>query len=97
VFSGEIRESSAPNATPIRLVDDPDAPGYRLIDHDTTYPHRQTELVEVVNGMLPEDVEINSYDILAVRRVHKIDGDARAIATPRNLAPRNTATTLQSG
>ena len=50
---------------PIRLVDDPNAPGYRLIDHDTTYPHRQTELVEVVNGMLPEGIDINTYDVLA--------------------------------
>lgn len=83
VFSGEIRESTSPNATPIRLVNDPEAPGYRLIDHDTTYPYRQTELVNVVNGMLPDGVDINSHDILAVRRVHNIDGDARYCHTPK--------------
>lgn len=83
VFSGEIRESNSATATPIRLVDDPAAPGYRLIDHDTTYPHRRTELVDVVNGMLPEGVEINSYDILAVRAIHNIDGDARYCHTPK--------------
>ena len=65
MFSGEVKESSSPEAMPIRLVDDPNAPGYRLIDHDTTYPHRQTELVEVVNGMLPEGIDINTYDVLA--------------------------------
>ncbi len=88
VFSGEVKESKSPGATPIRLVDDPDAPGYRLIDHDTTYPHRQTELVDVVNGMLPEGVEINTYDILAVRRTNGIDGDARYCHTPKFGSPQ---------
>jgi hypothetical protein len=88
VFSGEVRESGSPEATPIRLVDDPSAPGYRLIDHDTTYPHRQTELVEVVNGMLPEGIDVNTYDILAVRRVHGIDGDPRYCHSPKFGSPQ---------
>lgn len=83
VFSGEVKESKSPGATPIRLVDDPQAPGYRLIDHDTTYPHRQTELIKVVNGMLPKGIQINTYDILAVRRTHGIGGDARYCHTPK--------------
>ena len=83
VFSGEVKESNSPAATPIRLVDDPNAPGYRLIDHDTTYPHRQTELVAVVNGMLPKGTDVNTYDILAVRRVYGIDGDPRYCHTPK--------------
>lgn len=83
VFSGEVRESATPNAVPIRLVDDPEAPGYRLIDHDTTYPHRQKELIGVVNGMLPEGINVTTYDILAVRRVHGIDEDPRHCHTPK--------------
>ncbi len=88
VLSGEIRESAAADATPIRLVDDPDAPGYRLIDHDTTYPHRQKELIGVVNGMLPEGVNVTTYDILAVRRVHGIDRDPRYCHTPKFGSPQ---------
>lgn len=88
VFSGEVKESRSPDATPIRLVDDPDAPGYRLIDHDTTDPHWQTELIDVVNGMLPKDVEINTYDMLAVRRTHGIDGDARYSHVPKVGSPQ---------
>jgi hypothetical protein len=88
VFTGEVKESKSPDATAIRLVDDPDAPGYRLIDHDTTYPYRQTELVDVVNGMLPEGVEINTYDVLAVRRIHSIDDDARYCHTPKFGSPQ---------
>lgn len=88
VFSGEVKESKSPEAIPIRLVDDPTAPGYRLIDHDTTYPHRQTELVDVVNGMMPEGVDVNTYDILAVRRIHNIDGDPRYCHTPKFGSPQ---------
>lgn len=88
VFAGEVKESNSPAATPIRLVDDPNAPGYRLIDHDTTYPHRQIELLDVVNGMLPDGVDINSHDVLAVRRVHNIDGDARYCHRPKFGSPQ---------
>lgn len=83
VFSGEIRESSAPSAMPIRLVDDPDAPGYRLIDQDITYPYRQTELIGVVNAMLPDNVNINTYDVLALRRTHGVDENPRFSHTPK--------------
>jgi hypothetical protein len=83
VFSGEVRESSSPGAMPIRLVDDPSAPGYRLIDHDMTYPYRQTELIGVVNGMLPEGVNINTYDVLVLRRLHGVDDNARFAHAPK--------------
>lgn len=88
VFSGEVVESSEKSATPIRLVDDPDAPGYRLIDQDKTYPYRQTELVKVVNAMLPQGVDINSRDLLSVRRAHGIDGDLRYFHKPKFGSPQ---------
>ncbi len=88
VFSGEVRESATADAMPIRLVDDPEAPGYRLIDHDTTYPHRQKELIAVINGMLPDGVNVTTYDILAVRRVHEIDKDPRYCHTPKFGSPQ---------
>ena len=83
VFDGEVVESDSPNATPIRLVDDPQAPGYRLIDQDTTYPYRQTELIAVVNGMLPDGIHINSYDLLCFRRAHGIDLNPQYSHTPK--------------
>jgi hypothetical protein len=88
VFSGEVKESDSPEATPIRLVDDPNAPGYRLIDHDTTYPHRLTELIGVVNAMLPDGIDVNTHDILAVRRVHGIHDDPRYCHTPKFGSPQ---------
>lgn len=88
VFKGEVRESRSQEAVPIRFVDDPEAPGYRLIDHDTTFPYRQKELIDVVNGMLPDDVEINSYDILTIRRVHGIDEHRRFFHQPKYAGPQ---------
>lgn len=88
ISSGEVQESKSPSATPIRLVDNPNVPGYRLIDYDTTYPHRQTELIDVVNGMLPKGIKINTYDILAVRRTHKIDSATRYSHTPKFGSPQ---------
>lgn len=88
VFAGDVKESRSPDAAPIRLVDDPDAPSYRLIDHDTTYPYRQTELIEVVNGMLPNSAEVNTYDILAIRRIHHIDENARYFHQPKFGSPQ---------
>lgn len=88
VFRGEVRESKDPSAAPIRLVDDPASPGYRLIDHDTTYPYRQKELIGVVNAMLPSGVEINSHDILAIRRVYDIDSDYRYCHEPKFASPQ---------
>lgn len=88
IFNGEVKESNAIDATPIRLVDDPSAPGYRLIDHDTTYPHRLKELIDVVNAMLPEGASVNSHDVLALRRINSIDDDHRYCHKPRFGSPQ---------
>ena len=88
VFKGEVRESRQPGAAPIRLVNNPEAPGYRLIDQDTTYPYRQKELIEVVNGMLPEGTEINSYDVLCLRRIFGVDENPRFFHYPKFASPQ---------
>jgi hypothetical protein len=88
ILSGDVRESGSPDATPVRFVDDPNAPGYRLISHDTTYPYRQKELIQVVNQMLPDGVAINSHDVLAVRRTHNIDANLKYQYSPRYGSPQ---------
>jgi len=42
---------------------------------DSTHPHRQKEVEQLVNQRLNGRKTINSYDILCVRRVFKIDGN----------------------
>jgi hypothetical protein len=88
VLKGEVRESASPDASPIRLVDDPDAPGYRLVTPDKDYPYRQTELIRAVNRMLPTGVAINPYDLLAVRRTQDVAANAKYQYSPRYGSPQ---------
>ena len=83
VLPQQIRESDSRDATPIRIVDDENAPGYQMIDPDITHPFRQKELMKEVNKRLPRDSEINTYDMLAVRRVHGTDEKPKFCHQPK--------------
>jgi hypothetical protein len=58
--------------TEIRLTDDPRAPVYGKLAPDRTHPFRQKELIDEVNRRLPKGVDVNTYDVLSVRRVNGI-------------------------
>ena len=73
IFPGEVRESTSPTAVAIRVVDDPSAPAFRVIDPDVTHPNRQKELIDEVNKGLPIGATINSYDVLVVRKTYDTD------------------------
>jgi len=73
VLPSEVIESKLPSATPIRIVDDPTAPAYRKIDPDKTHPHRQKEVVQLVNQKLGGTIKVTAYDVFCVRKVHEID------------------------
>lgn len=73
VVPTEVRVSTYPTATPIRIVDEASAPAYRLETPDSTYPYRQKEVIQVVNQGLGGKKIINQYDVLSVRRVFRID------------------------
>ena len=88
IFSGDVTESRSPSAIPIRLVKDSTAPEYRLIDQDTTYPYRQKELIEVVNERLPDGIQVNSHDILCIRRSKGIDEDPQYCHQPKFGSPQ---------
>jgi hypothetical protein len=75
VHTDETDEHGVP--TLIRLSSDPNAPLYGKLDPDRTHPYRQTEAIAEANRRLPEDVEINPYDVLSVRRVHEINEETR--------------------
>lgn len=57
----------------IRLTNDPTVPAFRPTTPDITYPFRQKEVVEEVNRQLVGQCEINAFDILCVRRTHRVD------------------------
>jgi hypothetical protein len=69
----EVVESDGASATPIRIVDDANAPAYRKIDPNRTHPYRQKEVVEEINKSLRGAYKVTPYDIQCVRKVHKID------------------------
>ena len=73
VLQPPVIEPALPSETSIRIVDDLRVPAYREIDSDQTHPHRQKEVVPLVNQRLGGSKDINSYDVLCVRKVHKID------------------------
>lgn len=73
VLPPEVVESEGASATPIRLVDDPNARAYRKIDPNKTHPYRQKEVVEEINKALAGAHKVSPYDIQCVRKVHQID------------------------
>jgi hypothetical protein len=61
----------------IRIVNEPNAPGYATVDCDQSHPYRGKDLLAVVNDRLPEGTKaINTHDLLAVRRVHQVESKA---------------------
>lgn len=61
----------------IRVVNDPNAPGYAIVDYDRSHPYRGKDLLVVVNDRLPQGAKaINTHDLLAVRRVHQVESKA---------------------
>jgi hypothetical protein len=73
VLPPEVVESTLSSATPIRLVDDPEAPAYRRLDPDITHPYRQKEVTEEINRILQGKPRITSYDVQCVRKAHKVN------------------------
>jgi hypothetical protein len=60
------------NLQPVRIVTDPDAPALQPQDVDRLFPWRQKDLLRELNGRLGRRV-LNSYDIQAIRRQHRLD------------------------
>lgn len=75
VLPPEIRDSDSPEATPIRVVEDPNAPAFRLMDFDKSHPFRQKEVLAELRDRLP-GIALNAFDLLAVRKVFHIDDNA---------------------
>jgi hypothetical protein len=66
------KNGAAPNLQPVRIVTDPAAPALQPQDVDRLYPWRQKDLLRELNGRLGRRF-LNSYDIQAIRRQHRLD------------------------
>ncbi len=74
VLPREVRDSESPAATPIRVVTDPRAPAFRVVDYDRTHPFRQKELLAALHSRLP-GLSINQFDLQAVRHILNTDAN----------------------
>jgi hypothetical protein len=75
MLPAEVRDSDLPEATPIRVVDDPRAPAYRVVDYDKTHPFRQKEILNVIRAERP-DIKVNQFDLRAIRAAYEIDSNS---------------------
>jgi hypothetical protein len=66
------RVHGEPVLKPVRIVTDPSAPVLQPQDVDRLYPLRQKDLVRELNRRLGRRA-VNSYDIQAIRRQHRLD------------------------
>jgi hypothetical protein len=74
VVPAEPLTTKLPGATQIRVVEhDDSAPVYGRVYADATHPHRQKEVLQLVNQRLEGRKSVNSHDILSVRRVYSVD------------------------
>jgi hypothetical protein len=67
------RTDPAGEPSRIQITTDEDAPVFGRIDPDATHPFRQKELLAQINARLPAAAQINSYDMVAVRKTLGID------------------------
>lgn len=77
VLPPSVRQSQDPDAAPIRITNNLNAPEYRLVEPDATHPFRQKELIAEINRKLPPETRVNQFDIQAVRHVYSIESEPR--------------------
>jgi hypothetical protein len=77
---------AAPPMTDVRVVDDPNAPVIGRADFDVTHPHRQRDVIRLVNAAL--DRPINQFDLLSVKRIHRVEDEPRFFHKPRFSSPQ---------
>ena len=75
------------SARPVRLVQDPSAAQAAMLDPNLTHPHRQKEVVEKVNARLVGGAQVSNNDIVAIRRIHKIEDDRSLCYRPKFGSP----------
>lgn len=68
-------------AAAVRVVTDPRAPAFRLVDYDKTHPFRQKEVLAALRERLPE-MRLTQFDLLAIRKVHGVDANADFVHKP---------------
>lgn len=88
VLPPEVRLSESPEATPMRFVDDPSAPGYRFLNPNESHPYRLTDVLELVKDQSFTSKDLNWYDIFAARKANDIEGKPDMFFDPKYGSPQ---------
>lgn len=73
VLPATIKHADSGKAMPIQIVDDPGAAAYRVVDFDLSHPYRGKELIAKVRERLPQGINFNTFDVVVLRKLYKID------------------------
>jgi hypothetical protein len=79
---------AAHGVSAIRLVEDINAPAVPHVHVDKTHPHRQKEVVQLVNERLRARKTVTSFDIVCLRRVYEIQKKLNFCYTLNHVSPR---------
>lgn len=83
VLPAHIRHADSPDERPIQIVNDPEAPAYRVVNYDETHPFRAKEAVAEIRRRLPDHVRFNGHDLVCIRRVHNLERNEEYIHNPK--------------
>lgn len=74
IVSADVRATSTADASPVRIVNDASVPAIRLLNPDDTHPHRQKDVVALLNDRLKQKA-VTSFDIQCLRKVLERERD----------------------
>ncbi len=67
---GDVKQVTEPGAPGIRIVDQADAPAYRLENPDSVYPYRQKELIARLRQLLPDGTTVTGHTLMTINWAH---------------------------
>ena len=80
--------SAAGSSAPVRLTADPSAPSLPVGAIDQGWPHRQKEVVAVVNEALAGKKIVNGTHVLYIRRAFNIETNGQFCYTQNHTSPK---------
>lgn len=95
MLPANVRHSSSPAATEIRLTSNPNAPEYHLISIDETHPFRRKELIAEVQKRIGNGFKIGPFHIDCARKEFQLDGDVRFRAKVAHASPQYSKECVQ--
>ncbi|MDG6949798.1 MAG: putative DNA binding domain-containing protein [Nitrososphaerota archaeon] len=88
VLPPDVTLSGAPDASPVRLTNDPSAPIVRRLNPDETHPYRRKDVLIQVNSRLTSGQRLGPNDFNDIRKVHGIDSKPELFYKSRFISPQ---------